>query len=183
MPRKVPGLLFLLLALLAAPLLAACGAEDEEGGAPEAVEGEALELGELHYNVQITRILNPAGIDDAEYLEGLPAPPSGQDYLAVFMRIQNEGEEALSIPLEMPITTSRDQVFEPIETDNPFALDLGSEIPAGGQAPAIGTAAANGPIKGSMLLFLVDDAATENRPLELEIPGPDGETGMIELDL
>ena len=34
-----------------------------------------------------------------------------------------------------------------------------------------------------MVLFLIDTAATENRPLELEIPGPDGETGTVELDI
>jgi hypothetical protein len=49
--------------------------------------------------------------------------------------------------------------------------------------PTIDSAAASGPIKGSMLLYLVDEQATENRPLELEIPGPDGETGTVALDL
>jgi hypothetical protein len=34
-----------------------------------------------------------------------------------------------------------------------------------------------------MLLYLLDEAATENRPLELEISGPDGETAHVELDL
>jgi len=32
------------------------------------------------------------------------------------------------------------------------------------------------------VLFLIDQSSTENRPLELEIPGS-GETGRIELDL
>ena len=31
-----------------------------------------------------------------------------------------------------------------------------------------------GPIKGSMVLFLIPDEAAENRPLELDIPGQDG---------
>ena len=45
------------------------------------------------------------------------------------------------------------------------------------------TPAAGGPIKGSMILYLIDEEAAENRPLELEIPGPDGEAGRIELDI
>jgi hypothetical protein len=180
MPPKTPALLLLGLALLATPLIAACG---PERGELEAIEGEPLELGELRYNVQITRFLNPAAVEDGEYLSGLPEPPDGRDYLAVFMRIHNDGEEAEPIPAELTIRTSRGQVFDPLETDNPFALDLDSEIPAGGQVPTIDTGAASGPIKGSMLLYLVDEQATENRPLELEIPGPDGETGTVELDL
>ncbi|TFG71480.1 MAG: hypothetical protein E4H22_04395 [Solirubrobacterales bacterium] len=182
MRRTTRKLSLLALVLLAPGLIAGCGNSNEEDEL-HAVEGEPLELGSLLYNVQITRFLNPSDVEDSGYLEGLPDPDAGQDYLAVFMRIQNEGEEAQAIASSFTITTSRRETFEPLEIENPFALPLGAEIPAGGQLPAIDSAPASGPIKGSMVLYLIDTAATDNRPLELEIPGPDGENGTIELDI
>ena len=55
--------------------LAACGDDVRRVASAsdvteEAVEGEPLELGELSYNVQITRFLNPDDTEDAEYLRG-----------------------------------------------------------------------------------------------------------------
>ena len=40
-----------------------------------------------------------------------------------------------------------------------------------------------GPIEGSLVLFLLPDDASENRPLTLEIESPDGEKGEVKLDL
>lgn len=180
MRRKLSTAAALLLALFAVGGLAACGEEEEE---LHAVEGEPLEVGELLYNVQITRFLNPDQAEDREYLRDLPEPPVGSDYLAVFMRIQNESEEGQRIPASFPIESNRGETFEPVETDNPFALPLGAEIPPGGQLPTIDTAAASGPIKGSMVLYLIDEAATENRPLELHIDGAGEEQGTIQLDI
>lgn len=180
MRRRISTIAVLLAALGAAALLG-CGAEEEEG--LHAVEGEPLEVGELRYNVQITRFLNPDQAEDAGYLGDLPAPPLGEDYLAVFIRIQNESEEAQQIPASFPIESNRGETFEPIETENPFALPLGAVIPPGDQLPRIDTAPASGPIKGSMLLYLIEESATENRPLELEISGGGGQVGTIELDL
>lgn len=172
----------MLLAALAVALLAVagCGAEEEEG---HAVEGEPLELGELGYNVQITRLLNPSSVDDRDYLEGAEELPPGQEYLAVFMRIRNEGEQTERVPLTFEIHTSREETFGLTPITNPFSMPLGAEIPPEGQIPEIDSPAASGPIKGAMLLFAVDEEATDDRPLELEIPGPDGEPGFIELDL
>lgn len=172
--------ILLLGLLLGAGLLAGCGGEETEN---EAVEGEPLELGELLYNVQITRFLNPSNRDDATYLERLEEAPLGEEYLAVFMRINNESEEPQRIASEYTVRDSRENDFEPLELDNPFALEFGSVIEGDGVIPAPDTAAAAGAIKGSMILYLIDEGAAENRPLELEIPGPDGEAGRIELDI
>jgi hypothetical protein len=179
MSRMLSTSLVLVLALLGAGLLGACG-DDEEA---LAVEGEPLELGDLLYNVQITRFLNPDSAEDRAYLRGLPDPPTGQDYLAVFMRIQNEGDGTQRIPSTFPVENNRGQTFKPLDLDNPYALELGTEIPPGGQLPEIDTPAQTGPIKGSMILYLIDEEATENRPLEMSIPSTAGERGTIELDL
>ena len=82
-----------------------------------------------------------------------------------------------------------------VEADEP-AGDAVVATPPGAEASAVGsdrapmavvtsevdgieTAAANGPIEGSMILFELPEAANENRPLQLVVPG-DGEPGKAE---
>ena len=40
-----------------------------------------------------------------------------------------------------------------------------------------------GPIEGSVAIFLLPAEASDNRPLTLHIPGADGENGEVTLDL
>lgn len=179
MRSRILTFALLLLALGAFGSFAAgCGDEHET----EVKEGEALELGDLMFKVQITRFLNPSSEEDAAYLEGAPPLAPGQQYLAVFMQIDNEGDEASEVPDGFRIIDTRGDVYLPDEIDNDFALIPGTEIPADGTVPGEETVARNGPIEGSMILFPIDEAATENRPLQLEV-AYDGETGEIELDL
>jgi hypothetical protein len=159
-------------------LAAGCGEEEEL----DVVEGEPVELGDLRYNVQITRFLNPDDPEDVAYLEGEPKPSAREAYLGVFMTIENEGEETVDAPASFEVTDTRGGAFESLEVDNPYALDLGAPIGPGQELPPPGTPASSGPIKGAMLLFLVDQGVTENRPLELEIPSSSGD-GRVELDI
>jgi hypothetical protein len=179
MRRRLAQALLLALLVLCVGGVSACGSE-EEG---PAIEGEPLELGELIYNVQITRFLNADNLEDANYLEGQPPPPKGSDYLAVFIRVDNDGEETETLPDSFEIIDTREESFPAIESDSPFALQFGAEVEPEGSYPPLDTPARSGPIKGSMLLFALPVTATENRPLELHIPGPDGEDGVVELDL
>lgn len=169
----------LALALAVPAPLAGCGAEEET----EAHEGEPIELGELSYNVQITRFLNPHDPEDAAYLRGQPPAPAGRQYLAVFMEVVNEGSEPARVAAEMRVVDTREESYGPLPSESEYALPLGATLPAGEVLPAPGTTAATGPIKGGMVLFGVDELITENRPVELEIPGPSGEDGVIELDI
>jgi len=179
MRRRPLQALLLTMLVLCAAALSACGSSDEG----PAIEGEPVELGELTYNVQITRFLNPDSLEDANYLEGQPPAPADAEYLAVFLRIDNDGDSTETLPDSFQIRDTRDETFDAIESDSPFALQFGAEVEPDGTYPPLDTPARSGPIKGSMLLFAIPDAATENRPFELEIPGPDGETGVVELDL
>lgn len=175
--RSIPAVL--LAALFAAvALLSACGAESHS----EVVEGEPLELGGLHYNIAITRFLNPDDVEDAEYLEGQPQAPAGMAYLGVFLTIRNETDEDLRSASSYTVVDTTDTEYEPIESDNPYALDIGAIVPADSSVPVPGSTAAAGAIQGAMLLFLVDQDVSENRPLELEIES-DGEEGLVELDI
>lgn len=172
---------FLLLAisLLALLTLGGCGESEPES---EVNEGEPLELGELEFDVQITRFLNPNSTEDATYLEGAPPLDPGEQYLGVFMQVDNMGEEPNVVPYPFKIIDTRGTIYLQAEVDNTFALAPGTPVEPDESVPGPETVARNGPIEGSLILFTFPDAAAENRPLQLEVPGP-GEPGLIELDL
>jgi hypothetical protein len=151
----------------------------------EADEGVPIKLGNLEFNVQETRFLNPAQPDDKDYLEGQQLPtPAGKSYLGVFLTIHNGGDDAVTLPADADIsvvdTTGAD--FTAIPTHTPFGAPLDSELAGHSDIPAPDTAAANGPTQGAIVLFLVDQSVNENRPLKLEIDS-EGESGVITLDI
>jgi hypothetical protein len=168
---------------LAAALLVGAGCGEEHKS--EVVEGEHLELGDVAYNVQITRFLNPDDPEDREYLQGqkLP-PPEGEAFLAIFIEVENHGDEGATLPTpeELKVTDTTGTAYPPLPNDNIFALDLGGEIGAGEALPEGDTAAAAGPTQGSIILFSVPADIGTNRPLELDIAAG-GEEGKIELDI
>ena len=168
----------LALALVLVGALSACGEE----ATTEVAEGEPLEMGGLAYNVQITRFLNPDDNEDSEYLVGQPPAPSGKEYLGVFLVIENDGDEPLPSASGYTVIDTLDAKYEFVESESPYALDVGAEVPAEGQLPLPDTTAATGPNQGSLLIFEVDDTVSDNRPLELEIETSDG-TGKVILDI
>jgi hypothetical protein len=151
----------------------------------EADEGVPIKLGDLEFNVQETRFLNPDQPDDKEYLAGqqLP-PPAGQSYLGVFLTVHNGGDQAARLPgdADTSIVDTTGADYQAIPTHTAFAAPLGTELEGGGDIPAPDTAAANGPTQGAIVLFLVDQSVNENRPLKLEIEY-EGDTGVITLDI
>lgn len=178
MARRITTALFALLAL-ALPV-AGCGAEEEE---LDVIEGEPIESDDVSYNVVISRFLNPDDTEDEAYLVEQPPPPPDEQYFGVFMQVANEGEEGVALPSEMTVSDTVGTEYEPLETVSPYALPLGSTLAPGEELPIPNSIAADGPTQGSLILFLVEEASTENRPLELEIPLPSGKVGVVELDI
>lgn len=179
MRRRIVATAALALAgLVAAATLAACGAEEES----EAVEGEPIEVAGLSYNVQITRFLNPDDTEDAEYLEGQPPAPPGISYLGVFMVIENETEDVRPSATNYVVVDTLESEFEVAESESPYALEVGADVPAEGQLPIPNSTAATGPNEGSLLIFPVGDDVGDNRPLRLEIETFDG-IGEVILDI
>ena len=82
----------------------------------------------------------------------------------------------------MSVVDTTGAAYQSIPSHTDFAAPLGSPLAAGADIPAPGTAAANGPTQGAIVLFLVNEGVTENRPLKLEIDSQ-GETGEITLDI
>ena len=151
----------------------------------EADEGVPIKLGDLEITVQETRFLNPSQPDDKSYLEGQQLPtPAGKSYLGVFVTIDNKGDQAVTLPAnaQVSVTDTTGAAYESIPSHTPFAAPLGSELAGGAALPAPDTAAQSGPVQGSLLIFLVDEGVSENRPLKLEIEF-EGETGEITLDI
>ncbi len=158
----------LVAALLVGLVLSGCDTDPEADLSVD--EGEPVKLGDLLYNVQISRFLNPSDHEDKAYLVGQPPPPNDKFYLGVFMQIQNESDTAQEVPTDFKVVDTVGTEFKPIPSNSLFALDLGGQVGGNDQLPEPESTAANGPIQGSMVLFLIDENATEDRPLTLDIP-------------
>jgi hypothetical protein len=171
-------------ALLAAGLLAGsgCGTEEER---TNGVEGELIHAGDAVYQVDLTRLLNPAIRPDDQLLRGqVPLPPE-ERYLAVFLTIANEGSEGYRPPRDMSVVDSVGNEYLPLDaSQSGFALEFGREIPPGDEAPPPGSPAAEGPNAAAMVLYRIKlESATDNLPLELEVPTGGESTSRIELDV
>ncbi len=179
--RRKGALALVLLLTLAVAGVSGCGNDLGKEGS----EGEPIQLGDLKYNVQETRFLNPSQSDDKEYLAGQQLPtPAGKLYLGVFLTIHNSGDNPVRVPTnaEMSVVDTTGAAYQSIPSHTDFAAPLGSLLPPGGDIPGAGTAAANGPTQGALVLFLVNQDLNENRPPKLEI-NSQGETGEITLDI
>jgi hypothetical protein len=169
----------LLAALALAVALVACGSESHS---KDVVEGQPVELGELEYNVIFSRFLNPADNEDSAYLVGQPPAPPGSAYFGVFLEVQNESEEPQTLADSFTITDADHQTFEAVPSESLYALPVGGEVESQEQIPILDSTAQQGPIEGSVVIFELPASASENRPLTLSIPGPDG-PATVTLDL
>jgi hypothetical protein len=175
--RKITLPLIAALALVFA--LAACGSESHS---KDVVEGQPVELGELKYNVTFSRFLNPSDNEDAAFLVGQEAAPPGSAYFGVFLEVQNESEEPQELADSFTITDADHETFEAIPSESLYALPFGGEVESQEQIPILDSTPQQGSIEGSLILFELPASASENRPLVLSIPGPEG-PATVTLDL
>lgn len=173
------AILLAALALFALPL-AACGNKEKVTTHAD-TEGTYVNVGNLVYQVQISRQLNPNDDEDRAYLVDLPF---GQDQLApdeawfaVFVKAWNEGEEVAPAAENFTIVDTQGTEYHPVPIgpNNAFAYRA-QDVPEGEQLPSLGTAASNNPsVQGSMLLFRVKYDSFDDRPLDLVIRAPEGQ--------
>ena len=185
---------FLLLAataLLAALALGACGGATQPTTHGDS-EGAYVQAGPLIYQVQISRELNAASVEDAQYLQGLaastPRPAGDEEWFGIWLRVQNATKAAHQSASEFKIIDTTGAAYTPIAlpASNPFAYQPITVQGDGGQPvyPDPNSGAGSGPIQGSMLLFKLNTSVYANRPLELEITPPDGSApSSVVLDL
>ena len=160
------------VALLATVVFAGCGKSSNKPG--ETVrEGLSTPLGGLRYTVFLTRQLNLANEEDHGYLPGIKDAPPKKGWYGVFLEACNKSEQDAIASSSFYITDTQGGRFEPTDLpeDNPFAYH-GGVVPPKNCEPRRGSLAQQAPTSGSLLLFQLPLAATENRPLELHIEGP-----------
>lgn len=177
--RIASSLLAALLLVTAAFALSACGSSSDS---KDVVEGEPVELGELQYNVIFSRFLNLHDNEDSAYLVGQPEPAPGHNYFGVFVEVQNESEEPQTLADSLTITDAGHETFDAIPSKSLYALPFGGEVESQEQIPVLDSTPEQGPIEGSVVLFELPASASENRPLTLSIPGPEG-PAKVTLDL
>ncbi|MGN6253864.1 MAG: hypothetical protein ACTHK6_01030 [Solirubrobacterales bacterium] len=178
--RALPPLFaFLALAALAVAV-SACGYSSDS---KSVVEGEPVQLGELKYNLTFSRYLNPNDSEDAAYLAGLPEPPKGQSYFGIFFEVQNESDEAQTLPKSLTISDVDGNEYKAIPSESIFALQLGGPVEPEEQIPVLDSPAQQGPIEGSVAIFLLPEEVSEARPLTLHIEDAEGEKGEVTIDL
>lgn len=190
--RKLPLVLAALLAVLA---LSACGqAHTRITTGTYAGEGGAgapyLYVGPLIYQVQVSRQLNPFNPEDAAYLQGVPAAERklepGQEWFAVFMQVYNTTNESHPASTSITISDTQNNTYFPIQLGetNLFAYRAGL-VPPNAQLPAPGTIAATDAAQGQLVLYKIQIASLNNRPMQIKIVSPANaaDTASAELDV
>jgi hypothetical protein len=177
--RTTLSLLALLALALSAFALSACGYSSDSKDVPE---GEPVKLGDLRYNVIFSRFLNPNDNEDSAYLVGQPQLPEGHSYFGVFLEVQNKSEETHTLADSFTITDAGHQTFDAIPSKSLYAFPFGGKVESQEQIPLVDSTPEQGPIEGSLVLFELPASASENRPLTLSIPGPEG-PAAVTLDL
>jgi hypothetical protein len=193
MTNRIPRFFLLTaIALVAALTLVACGGGAKQPTQHGDSEGAYVQAGPLVYQVQVSRELNPANVEDAQYLQGLPAdtPPlaGDEEWFGVWLRVQNATDEVHPSTDDFRIIDTTGAVYRPIALPgtNPYAYrSIPVESDAGQPVqPDPESGAGSGPIQGEMVLFRLNTAVYANRPLDLEITPPGGgEPSSVVLDL
>jgi hypothetical protein len=184
--RRLP----LLLVLAAALVVGGCG-NKLETRTSATTEGPYIDVGELKYQVQISRILNPSDVEDRNYLTNLPAgtlPPKGDEaWFGVWMRVENtSSKKSLPTASNFEIRDTQGNTFRPYQqTGNVFAYQPVDRLGPNTVLPDPEAPAGFGPIQGSLLLFKLTTTTLANRPLEFRIISPTDpkNIGVVDLDV
>jgi hypothetical protein len=181
----------LLCALTLALGLAACGHKEAHPNVADANNnGGYVDAGPITYQLQVSRVLNPYGTEDSQYVQGLPAgtaaPTAEQEWYGVFLWAKNQTSKRQTTTDRFVITDTQGATYYPIKLDsstNPYAWTSQTLGPLQTE-PAPDTTAVSGPTQGQLLLFKISTSAYSNRPLTLRILGSANQTlATISLDL
>ncbi|MBU3673532.1 MAG: hypothetical protein FGM34_00525 [Solirubrobacteraceae bacterium] len=180
------GRLLLVPALIASvAVVSACGDHQETVTSGES-EAVYVTNGDLQYQVQISRQLNPADPGDRALLVGLPKGERqlGPDdlWFGVWVRVWNGTDSARQAAGKFEIVDTRGDTFEPVPlaSVNVLAYRPGI-VKANSQYPVPDSVPENLPTTGGVLVFKLPRQALDFRPLELVFNGtdnPDNESSV-----
>jgi hypothetical protein len=163
------------VAIAAALSLSACGNKTSTIHRGD-TEGIYLNVGDLKYQVEISRQLNPRAIpEDQTFVQDIaPAQATlapDELWFAVFVRVENPTSRSVAPTPNFTITDTEGNVFHPVPigSGNPFSFST-APIVAKGVAPNPDSVAGQlGAIGGMELLFKLKRTTLDNRPLTLTI--------------
>jgi hypothetical protein len=179
--------LMIVLSLALVGAVSACGNKTDKT-LTASTEGPYIDLGDLQYQVQISRQLNPYDIEDAAYLKGVTDTLGpGNVWFAVFVNVSNSSDKTQKPATTFEITDTQGNTYTPVSIDLK-SNDYGYEpipIPGKGVLPNPNSTAAQNSINGRLLLFKIPVSSLDNRPLQLKIHNPDNvqEVGTVNLDV
>jgi hypothetical protein len=181
----------LAVALVALVAVAGCGQDSESVKTTAETEGLYLDINGLKYQIEMSRYMNANDVEDSEYLKGLPEstgqPSADETWFGVWVRVQNVSDDARRAATTWEIHDTQEKVYRPIPLDtnvNVFAFEPGKLVPGNTILPLSSSAAGQGPIQGSLLLFKLKTDSLQNRPLELHFSNGGGsQTGTYDLDV
>ncbi|MBO9533031.1 MAG: hypothetical protein J7513_08665 [Solirubrobacteraceae bacterium] len=192
MPRLRPALALLALALTVP--FAACG-DGQDPVQHAATEGVYVTAGQLKYQVQVSRKLNPYDVEDRDYFTGVEDAKAQQtdvdQWYGVFIRVENRTDKGdsdgktIQSASQFTIKDTTGAVVKPttLPSTNVFAYRSTPIIP-GDHFPPASSAAASAPIGGALILFKVPQTMLDNRPTQLVIkPVDGGDEATITLDV
>ncbi|HEU4974618.1 MAG TPA: hypothetical protein VFT50_05970 [Baekduia sp.] len=175
------------LALVAATSLAACGEEETSNGK---TEGVYVTTGDLKYQVQISRQLNPHDFEDHDYLVGRTGANANlkpnEDWFGVFLRVRNTSDAPHQSASRFYIEDTTGQRFDPVTLNQSVNVVAYKPLVVGpgDQLPVPGSLARENPTQGGLVLFKVPVSSFANRPLVLHIePAEGGQEATVDLDV
>jgi len=174
----LPLLVALTLGLLAIGV-SACGSSDSR----KVEEGEVVKVGGLKYTVIFSRYLNEHDNEDAAYLVGQQPLKKDNNFFGVFLLVQNTTHGTISLAKRLTITDADGNVYNALPSESEFAFPFGGHVEENEQIPVLDSTAQQGAIQGSVAVFELPEEVSANRPLLLHIPGPLGESGVVQIDL
>jgi hypothetical protein len=170
--------------------LAACGQTTQATNAGADNNGAYVGAGDVTYQLEISRELNPYSTEDSQYLAGLPtsamAPKPDELWYGVFLWAKNQTKHPQTTTDRFDIVDTEGNRYYPLRLDsavNQYAWTAQTLQPSGTE-PGPDTIAGFGPTQGRLLLFKLGTSVYSNRPLTLEIYAPgQARPSTISLDL
>jgi hypothetical protein len=165
--RLLPTAIAALLALA----LGACGDKPATIAHGES-EAFYVTLGNLQYQVQLSRQLNAAEVGDRDYLVGLPAGERtlkpDEVWFGVWLRVYNKSGVTQRSANTFKIVDTRGREYEPVGMApvNRFVYRPAPVLDQG-RLPLPGSAADGTPTSGALLVYKLAVDALDFRPLEL----------------
>ena len=172
-----------------AAAISACGAGEHATYSDNLGPGY-VQVGQLYYQVQVSRELNPWSDEDRFYLQGFTASqltlPVADEWFGVSMQVYNWTNSPHTPTGDFFITDTLGDHYTPLSNPapNPYTY-VPDPIPANGQLPAIDSDAFTGWSQGEFLIFQIPYTSLVNRPFILHIVNPfdTAKQSRIELDV